>query len=59
MGLPKGGKLEHDDSTLFLEDMRAYKIKFIGNGRPKDFNSFKYLDISHLAPQYFRVKEEQ
>ena len=59
MGLPKGGKLEYDDSTLFLEDMRAYKIKFIGNGRPKDFNSFKYLDISNLKPQYFRVKEEQ
>ena len=59
MGLPKGGKLEYDDSTLFLEDMRAYKIKFIGNGRPKDFNSFKYLNISNLKPQYFRVKEEQ
>ena len=56
MGLPKGGKLEHDDSTLFLEDMRAYKIKFIGNGMPKDFNSFKYLDISNLAPQYFKTK---
>jgi hypothetical protein len=39
--------------------MRAYKIKFLGNGRPKDFNSFKYLNISNLAPQYFRVKEEQ
>ena len=59
MGLPKNGKLEYDDSTLFLEDMRAYKIKFLGNGRPKDFNSFKYLNISNLAPQYFRVKEEQ
>lgn len=59
MGLPKNGKLEYDDSTLFLEDMRAYKIKFLGNGRPKDFNSFKYLDISNLKPQYFRVKEEQ
>lgn len=59
MGLPKNGKLEYDDSTMFLEDMRAYKIKFLGNGRPKDFNSFKYLNISNLAPQYFRVKEEQ
>lgn len=59
MGLPKGGKLEHDDSTLFLEDMRAYKIKFIGNGRPKDFNSFKYLDISNLEPQVYRVKAEE
>ena len=56
MGLPKGGKLEYDDSTLFLEDKRAYKIKFIGNGMPKDFNSFKYLDISNLKPQYFRTK---
>lgn len=59
MGLPKNGKLEYDDSTMFLEDMRAYKIKFLGNGRPKDFSSFKYLNISNLAPQYFRVKEEQ
>ena len=56
MGLPKGGKLEYDDSTLFLEDKRAYKIKFIGNGMPKDFVSFKYLNISNLAPQYFRTK---
>lgn len=56
MGLPKGGKLEFDDSTLFLEDQRAYKIRFIGNGRPKDFVSFKYLDITNLAPQYFRTK---
>ena len=56
MGLPKGGKLEFDDSTLFLEDQRAYKIKFIGNGMPKDFVSFKYLNISNLAPQYFRTK---
>lgn len=56
MGLPKNGKLEFDDSTLFLEDQRAYKIKFIGNGMPKDFVSFKYLNISNLVPQYFRTK---
>ena len=58
MGLPKGGKLEYDDSALFLEDTRAYKIKFLGNGRPKDFSSFKYLDISDLEPAIYRVKDE-
>lgn len=56
MGLPKGGKLEYDDSALFLEDMRAYKIKFIGNGRPKDFTSFKYLNIANLKPAVWKVE---
>ena len=58
LGLPKNGKLEYDDSTMFLEDARAYKIKFLGNGRPKDFNSFKYLDISNLKELVWHVKEE-
>lgn len=58
MGLPKGGKLEYDDSELFLEDQRAYKIKFLGNGRPKDFSSFKYLNIANLEPAIYRVKDE-
>ena len=58
MGLPKGGKLEYDDSELFLEDIRAYKIKFLGNGRPKDFNSFKLLNISGLQPAVYKVKQE-
>lgn len=57
MGLPKGGKLEYDDSVLFLEDARAYKIKFLGNGMPKDFASFKYLDISGLEPAVWKVEE--
>ena len=58
MGLPKGGKLEYDDSELFLEDIRAYKIKFLGNGRPKDLNSFKLLDISGLQPAVYKVKQK-
>ena len=58
LGLPKNGKLEYDDSTMFLEDARAYKIKFLVNGRPKDFNSFKYLDISNLKELVWHVKEE-
>mgnify|MGYP007122089517 CR=1 FL=1 len=56
MGLPKGGKLEYDDSALFLEDMRDYKIKFLGNGRPKDFASFKYLNIANLKPAVWKVE---
>lgn len=58
MGLPKNGKLEYDDSELFLEDIRAYKIKFLGNGRPKDFNSFKLLDISNLKEAVYSVKQK-
>lgn len=58
LGLPKNGKLEYDDSTLFLEDIRAYKIKFLGNGRPKDFNSFKLLDISDLDEMTYKVKQK-
>jgi hypothetical protein len=57
MGLPKNGKLEYDDSQMFLEDLRAYKIKFIGNGRPLDFNSFKYLDISNLKELVYKVEQ--
>ena len=42
------GNLEYDDSYKFLEEVRTFKIKLYGNGRPKDDNSFVYLDISGL-----------
>ncbi|WP_304759921.1 phage major capsid protein [Faecalibaculum rodentium] len=42
------GNLEYDDSYKFLEEVRTFKIKLYGNGRPKDDNSFIYLDISGL-----------
>jgi HK97 family phage major capsid protein len=53
LGTSKGGKLEYTDDYKFLEDLRTYKIKLYGNGRPKDINSFLYLDISNLAPLAF------
>ena len=50
VGTGKGGKLEYSDDYKFLEDLRTYKIKFYGMGRPYDINAFQYLDISNLAP---------
>ena len=50
VGTGKGGKLEYSDEYKFLEDLRTYKIKFYGMGRPYDINAFQYLDISNLAP---------
>lgn len=50
VGTGKGGKLEYSDEYKFLEDLRAYKIKFYGTGRPYDINAFVYLDISNLVP---------
>lgn len=48
MGTAKGGKLEYDDSYKFIEDLRTYKIKLYGNGRPLDTNAFIYLDITNV-----------
>ena len=53
LGSGKGGKLEKSDDYKFAEDLRTYKTKLYGNGRPKDINSFLYLDISNLAPLNF------
>lgn len=52
VGTGKGGKLEYSDEYKFLEDLRTYKIKFYGMGRPYDINAFLYLDISNLVPTY-------
>lgn len=52
MGSGKGGKLEYSDDYKFLEDLRTYKIKLYGNGRPYDINAFLYLDISNLVPVF-------
>lgn len=51
-GTGKGGKLEASDDYKFLEDLRTYKIKFYGTGRPYDINSFLYLDIENLEADY-------
>lgn len=50
VGTGKGGKLEYSDDYKFLEDLRTYKIRFYGMGRPYDINAFQYLDISNLTP---------
>ena len=52
VGTGKGGKLEYSDEYKFIEDLRTYKIKFYGTGRPYDINAFLYLDISNLVSNY-------
>lgn len=42
------GNLEYSDEYKFLEEVRTFKVKLYGDGRPKDDNSFVYLDISEL-----------
>lgn len=49
VGTGRGGKLEYSDEYKFVEDLRTYKIKFYGTGRPYDINAFQYLDISGLV----------
>jgi hypothetical protein len=50
IGVGKDGKIESSDEYKFLEDVRTYKIRFFGNGMPKDNNSFALLDISAVKP---------
>ena len=56
MGLVKDGKIEYSDDYKFLEDYRAYKIRFLGHGQPKDNNDFIVLDISELKPLIQKVQ---
>lgn len=56
VGTGKGGKLEYSDDYKFVEDLRTYKIKFYGMGRPYDINAFAYIDISNLVPVIPSVK---
>lgn len=56
VGTGKGGKLEYSDDYKFVEDLRTYKIRFYGMGRPYDINAFRYLDISNLVPVIPSVK---
>lgn len=48
LGTAKNGKLEYDDSYKFIEDLRTYKIKLYGMGKPLDTNAFIYLDITNI-----------
>lgn len=56
LGTSKGGKLETSDEYKWLEDLRTYKIKLYGNGRPLDINSFVYLDITNVTADIPKVK---
>ena len=49
VGTSRGGRLEYTDHYKFLEDLRTYKIKFFGMGRPYDINAFIYLDVENLV----------
>lgn len=55
MGLIKDGKIEYSDEYKFLEDYRAYKIRFLGHGQAKDNNAFVVADISELKPAVQQV----
>lgn len=55
VGTGRGGKLEYSDDFKFIDDLRTYKIKFYGMGRPYDINAFLYLDISNLVPVFSTV----
>lgn len=55
-GTGKSGKIEYDDSYKFLEDERAYIVKFYGHGQPKDNTSFQLLDITNLKPTVAQVE---
>ena len=52
IGTQKAGKIEYSDENRFLEDERVYITKLYGTGRPIDNNSFLYLDISKLKPNF-------
>jgi len=56
VGAGKSGTLEYSDEYQFLEDTRVYLTKLHGYGRPKDNNSFIYLDISGLKPADLKVE---
>lgn len=55
IGTSKSGTIEYSDEFKFLDDLRTYKIKMHGNGKPKDNNAFELLDISELKPSYMTV----
>lgn len=59
LGSSKDGKIEYSDEFKFLEDVRTYKIKLHGNGRPWDNTVAIVLDISKLDPAYITVLNKQ
>ena len=58
LGVGKGGKqgsLTYSDDVLFLDDMRAWKLKLYANGRPMDNNAFVYLNLAGLVKKPITV----
>lgn len=53
----KNGTITYDDSVQFLEDNRVYKLRLLGNGKPKDNTSFEVLDISSLKPLTYTITQ--
>lgn len=53
----KNGTITYDDSVQFLEDNRVYKLRLLGNGKPKDNTSFEVLDISGLKPLTYTITQ--
>ncbi len=58
MGVAAGnsGRIEYSDEYQFLEDNRVYITKMYGMGRPKDNNSFQYIDLTELKPVSLKVE---
>ena len=56
VGAGSSGKIEYSDEYQFLEDNRYIPRRCMAWGRPKDNNSFQYLDISKLKPQSLKVE---
>lgn len=50
MGFAKEGVLEYSDEFKFLDDLRVYRIKTYGMGRPFDNNVSVLLNITGLKP---------
>lgn len=52
LGMAFGGKtgaIDFSDAAKFGEDLRVYKSKILGDGRPKNNASFLNLDVTGLA----------
>lgn len=46
--LGQNGMMTYSDEALYLDNVRCYKSRFQGNGRPTDEYSWLYLDITNL-----------
>lgn len=56
LGGNKEGTFGYDDSTKYLEDLRAYLLKLYAAGRAYDDTCFILVDISELEEHFVTVK---